>query len=164
MCIRDRYQRRVHGEKEIQKALMRTAVALALLSLVAVLNAQVTHVFTYGNGKGQFFNARTKKTYYAYSGDQSHYNRQEYQSLRAQGPIPVGKWKVVETNEYHPYLGYQAHWIEPVAVSRNYGRSEFFVHGDNSRQNHTASAGCIIVENEARENIRRGDFVVVKTF
>eukprot|EP01017_Pseudomicrothorax_dubius_P026940 TRINITY_DN304_c0_g1_i3.p1 TRINITY_DN304_c0_g1~~TRINITY_DN304_c0_g1_i3.p1 ORF type:complete len:146 (+),score=44.08 TRINITY_DN304_c0_g1_i3:3-440(+) len=145
---------------------MKLVVAIvALLSVAAVVEAQaVTHVFSYRGGKGSFYNARNKKTYSAYSGDQAHYNKEQFQNLRAKGPIPVGKWKVVQTNNRHPYLGYQAHWIEPVSVPKIYGRSEFFVHGDNSRQNHTASAGCIIVENEARENIRRGDFVVVKTF
>eukprot|EP01017_Pseudomicrothorax_dubius_P026942 TRINITY_DN304_c0_g1_i6.p1 TRINITY_DN304_c0_g1~~TRINITY_DN304_c0_g1_i6.p1 ORF type:complete len:146 (+),score=42.75 TRINITY_DN304_c0_g1_i6:3-440(+) len=143
---------------------MKLVVAIvALLSVAAVVEAQaVTHVFSYRGGKGSFYNARNKKTYSAYSGDQAHYNKEQFQNLRAKGPIPVGKWKVVQSFARHPNLGTLAHWIEPVAVPNRYGRSEFFVHGDNSRNNHTASAGCIIVDNDARAAIKQGDFVLVK--
>eukprot|EP01017_Pseudomicrothorax_dubius_P001677 TRINITY_DN0_c602_g1_i3.p2 TRINITY_DN0_c602_g1~~TRINITY_DN0_c602_g1_i3.p2 ORF type:complete len:143 (+),score=35.86 TRINITY_DN0_c602_g1_i3:44-472(+) len=142
---------------------MKVLIALALLAIVAV-NAQITHTFTYGNGKGQFYNGRTKKTSSAYSGDQAHYNKQQFQNLRAKGPLPVGKWQVIASYARHPHLGTYAHHLGPVAVAKQYGRSGFFIHGDNRRNNHTASQGCIIVDNESRMNVKKGDIVIVKLF
>eukprot|EP01017_Pseudomicrothorax_dubius_P022084 TRINITY_DN2378_c0_g1_i1.p1 TRINITY_DN2378_c0_g1~~TRINITY_DN2378_c0_g1_i1.p1 ORF type:complete len:149 (+),score=44.10 TRINITY_DN2378_c0_g1_i1:6-452(+) len=142
---------------------MKVVLALvALLSVAAVIEAEsVTHIFSYRGGKGSFYNARNKKTYSAYSGDQAHYNREQYQQVKS-GPLPVGKWKVIQSHTDHKDLGTYAHILRPVNVPKSFGRVEFSIHKDNDSNNHTGSSGCIIVEEEGRAAVKEGDFVIVR--
>jgi len=68
------------------------------------------------------------------------------------GPIPRGHWKLASPVD-HPKLGPLSIPVSPVGGIR-YGRTGFYIHGDNKAGNGTASTGCIIVGRAARETIR----------
>lgn len=87
-----------------------------------------------------------------YSGYGVHRNEPKSEALRSLGPIPRGMWTVVFKG-HHPRLGPCVFALKPVG-HKAHGRTEFFIHGDNSRADGTASTGCIIAPRPAREAIR----------
>lgn len=70
----------------------------------------------------------------------------------AVGPIPRGKWYIGRAQS-HPRLGPVAIDLRPDLGTDTFGRSGFFIHGDNARGNKTASKGCIILPRWLREFI-----------
>ena len=78
----------------------------------------------------------------------------------ANGPIPVGSYMCSKPVP-HPRLGPQAVYLTPRYGTPMFGRTEFFVHGDNSKGDYSASNGCIILPRSARDLIRGGDTIVV---
>jgi hypothetical protein len=48
------------------------------------------------------------------------------------------------------HLGPVALPLTPDPGNEMFGRSAFFVHGDNAQMNHSASCGCIILPREVR--------------
>lgn len=59
------------------------------------------------------------------------------------GPIPKGVYTIGPASEAHPKLGPCVMELTPAPDTNTFGRSEFFIHGDNAR--HDASHGCIIL-------------------
>lgn len=96
-----------------------------------------------------------------YSGDKDHYNQPQFEQLPKKGPIPAGEYQLHYQAE-HPILGKHVFELEPKAGQPMYGRSGFFIHGDNEELNHTASEGCIIAPLEARIHLLDGDILLVK--
>lgn len=86
---------------------------------------------------------------YGYSGDSEHYNKPDTQSLKNQGVIPRGVYSI-SPPEKHPTLGEVVMRLTPDAGNEMFGRSGFYIHGDNKDMNHTASQGCIILAREVR--------------
>lgn len=68
------------------------------------------------------------------------------------GPLPRGVWRVGSSTN-HPRLGPQALPLTRKAIP--YGRSGFFIHGDNARGDRSASSGCIILGPDVRAFIAR---------
>lgn len=118
------------------------------------------HSFKYGNGKGEFKLYQGKVSKNAYSGNQEFYNQEKAQDKENQGPIPVGIYKVLSIVN-HPKRGPLAIKLEWKDGPNSYGRSKFYIHGDNKLMNHTASEGCIIIEKELRKEIKIGDLIEV---
>lgn len=87
-----------------------------------------------------------------YSGHPPHVNDAEAQALKARGPIPRGRYRVSHPWE-HVRLGPVAMFLVPFVANDMQGRSGFFIHGDNSYGNNTASHGCIILPRRIREEI-----------
>ena len=85
-----------------------------------------------------------------YSGAVGHQNRTESEQLRSLGPIPRGVWRL-DAAFSHARLGPQAIPLTPVEERKAFGRSEFFIHGDNSRGDGSASQGCIILDRKTRD-------------
>lgn len=67
------------------------------------------------------------------------------------GPIPRGVWAVGRAI-HHPRLGPLVFSLAPFGHDA-YGRSEFFIHGDNAAADKSASDGCIVIGRSARECI-----------
>ena len=77
-------------------------------------------------------------------------NNPEYQNQHNIGPIPEGLWKMGEPY-HHQHLGPFAIPLTPFPETETFGRTEFFVHGDNFKGNRSASDGCIIQKRTVRE-------------
>lgn len=85
-----------------------------------------------------------------YSGAVGHQNRTESEQLRSRGPIPRGVWRL-EPAFNHARLGPKAIPLTPVEERKAFGRSGFFIHGDNSRGDGSASQGCIVLDRKTRD-------------
>lgn len=86
-----------------------------------------------------------------YSGSPGHINRIASVPIRAKGPVPPGRWYLARA----PWStkGPQVISLTPDIGTQTYGRTAFLIHGDNKRQNQTASAGCIILPRHHRDAI-----------
>lgn len=78
-----------------------------------------------------------------YSGKTGHQNKSEDEARVATGPIPRGVWRI-GAGYAHKRLGRVAIPLEAADPRTALGRSGFFIHGDNSHANGSASSGCII--------------------
>jgi len=84
-----------------------------------------------------------------YSGNTSGLNNPDAQDEHMVGPAPQGFY-TIGAAENHPRLGPLAMPLEPHSSNQMFGRSGFFIHGDNAAMDHTASDGCLIFSHEIR--------------
>lgn len=84
-----------------------------------------------------------------YSGQPPYVNDPQAQSLKARGPIPRGRYRIGRRFD-HVRLGADCMFLEPFDDNAMSGRSGFFIHGDNSYGNATASHGCIVLNRRFR--------------
>lgn len=95
-----------------------------------------------------------------YSGKPGAVNDPDREGEVAVGPIPRGMWRLGKPIT-HASLGPVAIPLRPVAVvngevvqqTKRLGRSGFYIHGDNSHGNQSASNGCIILPRAIRDAI-----------
>ena len=87
-----------------------------------------------------------------YSGQPPYVNQPGAQALVARGPIPRGIYRLVGPCDTIR-LGPVVYYLDPSPDNNMYGRSGFFIHGDNAFGNQTASHGCIILHRKVREKI-----------
>lgn len=85
-----------------------------------------------------------------YSGAAPWTNNPEGEQLLSLGPIPRGLWRM-GIHRHHPKLGPIAIPLSPLGYI--FGRSGFWIHGDNSKGDRSASSGCIILDRVTREKI-----------
>ncbi|PQM29546.1 hypothetical protein CVO77_01100 [Sphingopyxis lindanitolerans] len=90
-----------------------------------------------------------------YSGAPRYQNNTESEALVSRGPIPRGVWRM-EPAFNHGRLGPVAIPLEPVEEKTALGRSGFFIHGDNSRGDASASFGCIVLDRKTRDLLALG--------
>jgi hypothetical protein len=109
-------------------------------------------------GLGEFIDPDRKiLTNMAYSGHPPHVNDIAAYRLKGVGPIPVGTYGIGEPRDPPDHLGPLAMPLHPSASTATYGRSGFFIHGDNRAMDHTASDGCIILSHDIRAIIAESD-------
>ena len=89
----------------------------------------------------------------AYSGRGEGLNNPHLESDVGVGPIPGGHYKIGPWEEFHPHLGPCVAHLTPEGHDAH-GRSGFFVHGDNTKGDHSASHGCIIAGRPARDAMK----------
>jgi hypothetical protein len=99
------------------------------------------------NGRGQSFTG--------YAGKGMWMNDPESIGERSLGPLPTGTYAIGRPR-LHPRLGPLAMMLDPIPGTDMLGRSGFYIHGDNARMDHSASAGCIILNRMARSVIASG--------
>lgn len=111
--------------------------------------------FQYSQSSGNFYagahGCGRALMYRGYSGHGEYINDPDAEAKVARGPIPRGVWKMARAFR-HKNLGPLAIPLSPVGHTA-YGRSEFFIHGDNNLRNRSASQGCIILPRFVREAI-----------
>lgn len=83
-------------------------------------------------------------------------NNPKMQDMKHIGPLPVGKYdlgEVIAESHLGPYV------IPLIAHPENemYGRSGFYMHGDNAKLNKSASEGCIIMPRIVRVRVYGSD-------
>lgn len=86
-----------------------------------------------------------------YSGAGIYQNDPSSQDVKNQGPIPQGDYAIGEPHDEIPGLGPCVFALTPLSDTNTYGRSDFYIHGDNAR--HAASHGCIILGPSIRQQI-----------
>jgi len=91
-----------------------------------------------------------------YSGHGDGVNNPAMQNVHDFGPIPQGVYTIGEPLDPPDHLGTLAMPLTPDPANEMFGRSEFFIHGDNAAMNHSASDGCIILDHTARAAIFAG--------
>lgn len=80
-----------------------------------------------------------------YSGHLDGRNNPQAAAVHAVGPLPVGKYTIGAPMTV-PVLGPLAFPLTPQAGTETYGRSGFWIHGDNSQHPGLSSDGCIVLE------------------
>lgn len=112
--------------------------------------------WVYSQSSGHFFlsDSEDVRAFIArgYSGAIGHQNKPESQNLVALGPIPRGVWRIGAAY-HHKRLGRLSIPIEAADPKTALGRSGFFIHGDNSASNGSASSGCIVLDFATRQFI-----------
>lgn len=71
-------------------------------------------------------------------------NNPDLQNVHNIGPLPCGFYTREEPIDPHPHLGKYAIPLTPDKDNEMFGRSGFFMHGDNVTNPGHASDGCII--------------------
>jgi hypothetical protein len=87
-----------------------------------------------------------------YSGNGPGLNNPRAQSVPDTGPIPQGYYTIGPFAD-RPVVGSFAAPLTPAPANEMFGRSDFYIHGDNPALNYTASEGCIILARPIREQI-----------
>lgn len=85
-----------------------------------------------------------------YSGRAGGRNNPDAQAIRDTGPVPEGFYSIGEAFD-HPRLGPCVMPLYPEPGTNTFGRSAFYIHGDNAR--HDASHGCIILGPAIRQRV-----------
>ena len=85
-----------------------------------------------------------------YSGRRPFLNDPASTAKQGQGPIPLGHWRMGQPYN-HPNLGPCSIPLYPVTYTGT--RSAFFIHGDNSQGNQSASRGCIVMNRPSRDRL-----------
>lgn len=88
----------------------------------------------------------------AYSGAPGAVDDETRAAERETGPIPAGIWAIGEPVDKQE-LGPFCLPLTPVPGTQTFGRSAFYIHGDNAAHNQTASKGCIVAARDIRERI-----------
>ncbi len=86
-----------------------------------------------------------------YSGHGAGLNDPTQEAVPDVGPIPAGAWTIGTFGD-NPPLGPVSARLSPNGFDPH-GRSGFFMHGDNSRMNHTGSDGCIVMGRAIRQAV-----------
>ncbi|WP_416385516.1 tlde1 domain-containing protein [Tsuneonella sp. CC-YZS046] len=88
-----------------------------------------------------------------YAGAKDCINDPEKARVRSCGPIPQGRYRIYERS--HPRFAYPAYALVPLEGTETFGRTGFWIHGDNRARNRSASTGCIVIDRAARLRLRR---------
>lgn len=88
-----------------------------------------------------------------YSGHGFGLDNPEAEKMHDVGPIPRGEYHIGLPQNPVGHLGPLAMPLLPTANTNDFGRSAFFMHGDNSAMNESASNGCIVVGRAIREMV-----------
>ena len=83
-------------------------------------------------------------------------NNPAMQDIHNVGPLPCGMY-TFGTPENNPKLGPFAIPLIPFSGNEMFGRAGFFMHGDTSAMNHSASEGCIIMGATTRHTCAASD-------
>lgn len=86
-----------------------------------------------------------------YSGNGDGLNNPALEHERAVGPLPQAVWRIGAPTK-HQRLGPNAFPLT-LAFGSAYGRSGFFIHGDNRKGDRSASSGCIVLGPKDRQKI-----------
>ncbi len=109
--------------------------------------------WTYSQGTGALTDPDGRHVHTGYSGHGHGRNNCEMQHVRSVGPIPQGLWKVGEPVNRPQTIGPYAIPLTPLPNTETFGRSGFFIHGDNAKGDLSASHGCPIFPRRVRHII-----------
>lgn len=87
-----------------------------------------------------------------YSGADEWVNKPIAERIPDEGPIPTGSY-TIEPAVDHANLGPCSMPLTPDPANEMHDRFGFYIHGDNAQADQSASAGCIIMSRETRDEI-----------
>lgn len=105
-------------------------------------------MFTYAQTTGVLTHNGTAISH-GYSGHGEGVNAPSMQNIPMVGPCPQGKY-TIEPAITDTKLGPFAMRLLPDPENQMFGRSGFFMHGDNVHLDETASEGCLIFDRNTR--------------
>jgi hypothetical protein len=108
----------------------------------------------YVQRSGHLYDTNKRLVGTGYSGDGPGLNNPLMQDVPRVGPIPVGRYIIGPPKDPIDHLGPIALPLVPIAGNVLFGRSGFFMHGDNASMDHTASLGCIVALKSVRILVR----------
>ena len=81
-----------------------------------------------------------------YSGAPGHVNNPESEHLHDRGPIPRGRYKIGPIGMHKTSKGKEMRLAMPLKPLGHvaYGRTHLLIHGDNKKNDRSASEGCMI--------------------
>lgn len=88
-----------------------------------------------------------------YSGNGEGMNNPAMQDVRGHGPLPAGSYTIGAPLDPPDHLGPLAMPLTPAPANEMFGRSAFFMHGDNAAMNYSASDGCIVMARAIRQAV-----------
>ncbi|PIT17208.1 tlde1 domain-containing protein [Snodgrassella alvi] len=88
-----------------------------------------------------------------YSGKGLGKDNPKMESVSNIGPIPKGKYTMIDLIQRHPHTGAYSIRLQPAPYNKMHGRSGFLIHGDSIKNPGTASNGCIILDRIYREQM-----------
>lgn len=80
-----------------------------------------------------------------YSGHMEGRNNPDAAAVHSIGPLPVGDY-LIGSPMTVPVLGPLAYPLTPGPANQMYGRSGFWIHGDNTSHPGMSSDGCIVMD------------------
>lgn len=92
---------------------------------------------------------------HGYSGHGKGLNNPAMQQAIGVGPIPQGLWQIGPWEDIHPRLGPCIAHLQPAITTNAYGRTGFFIHGDNKKLDRSGSDGCIVLGYWLRQRMRQ---------
>lgn len=107
--------------------------------------------WTYHQRSGAFHDPMGTLMFNGYSGHGEGVNNPALETKPNVGPIPKGLWTI------GPAFAHQV--LGPVSMrlamqrGSTFGRTAFLIHGDNGRNDRSASEGCIILPRLIRERV-----------
>jgi lipoprotein-anchoring transpeptidase ErfK/SrfK len=108
--------------------------------------------WTYQITSGTLLNQNGHVVGHGYSGHGDGLNNPSMCNVKDVGPLPQGTYTIGQPQDDHQ-VGVFAMPLTPDPANQMFGRSAFFIHGDNPQLNHSASDGCIILANAIRRDI-----------
>ena len=108
--------------------------------------------FTYKIGTGEMFH-NDNRIGIGYSGHGDDVNQPAFENVPQMGPLPEGWYTIGPMEPLHGKLGKDVLPLMPDADDEMYGRSAFYIHGDNEDANFSASEGCIVLPHGVRSTI-----------
>lgn len=109
-------------------------------------------MWTYEQLTGKLINDSGEVIGIGYAGKGEGKNNPAMQSVKDVGPLPCGMYAIhPPTNDNH--VGYYALPLVPFKEDEMFGRSAFFIHGDNPAHIGQSSDGCIIMARSVREEV-----------
>lgn len=133
--------------------MIRNALALLVLSVLAggvASAADDEYVYSPKTGK-LTRNGTVVAT--GYSGHGEGVNNPDKEKVKNVGPIPAGTWTIGAAFK-HDSKGPTVMRLMPTGHDAH-GRSGFLIHGDNSKNDRSASEGCVILGKTVREEIAK---------
>jgi Protein of unknown function (DUF2778) len=96
-----------------------------------------------------------------YAGNGPCMNDPSMTAVHGHGPLPMGYYAIGAPGDFPETVGEFAMPLTPSLANQMWGRSGFYIHGDNPALNHTASDGCIVAARNIRSIIALYDQLVV---
>lgn len=109
-------------------------------------------MWTWKITSGTLLNLNNIEAGKGYAGNGAGLNNPSMTNVPNVGPLPVGKYKIGAPYD-DKQVGVYAMALTPDPANEMFGRSLFRIHGDNSKLDHSASHGCIILPRHIREDI-----------
>jgi Protein of unknown function (DUF2778) len=109
--------------------------------------------WTFEQATGRLYDAQMKLIAVGYSGNGAGLNNASMQNVMDVGPIPQGVYTFGELIPHDPVVGEYAIPLIPDPNNEMFGRSAFFIHGNDPQNDHNASEGCIVLPFTIRQEV-----------